>query len=438
MTAVWSEPFDLARADDDPNPFVAFRAGLVSHALAMQHGMSDAEYVDHVRAFDEAIAKVEGAGFLVTPWRRDDRSGLWWKDETANVGGSHKARHLFGLALTIEMSERTGRVSSGQLGSKDHPLAIASCGNAALAAAVVARAWGRSLRVFIPTDADPIVVERLDALDAQIVRCDRNADAPPGDPCFHAFRRAVRAGAVPFTCQGTENGLVIDGGVTLGYEIAREIQRGRAARLDRLFIQVGGGALASATIQAFHRTALSPPAIHATQTASCAPIYDAWQRLGQDLERVLTVEGKASPRGMCTPTGPESDRGRAAWLRPHANTEIAARVFQRAALHRSRYMRPVTAPAISVASGILDDETYDWFAIVHAMIQTGGWPVLVDEPDLILARDQANREFGVPADATGSAGLAGVNVARTDHPHATDEVIGVLLTGRARRPQGKP
>ena len=41
------------------------------------------------------------------------------------------------------------------------PLAIASCGNAALAAAVVARAADRRLRVFIPPDADPAVVARL-------------------------------------------------------------------------------------------------------------------------------------------------------------------------------------------------------------------------------------------------------------------------------------
>jgi hypothetical protein len=34
-------------------------------------------------------------------------------------------------------------------------LAIASCGNAALAAAVVARAGGWPLTVFVPPDADP-------------------------------------------------------------------------------------------------------------------------------------------------------------------------------------------------------------------------------------------------------------------------------------------
>ena len=54
---------------------------------------------------------------------------------------------------------------------RSRELAIASCGNAALAAAVIARASNRPLRVFVPTWADDSVIARLRELDAQIEVC---------------------------------------------------------------------------------------------------------------------------------------------------------------------------------------------------------------------------------------------------------------------------
>ena len=32
----------------------------------------------------------------------------------------------------------------------------------------------------------------------------------PGDPCYAAFRGLVADGAVPFCCQGPDNGLTVD------------------------------------------------------------------------------------------------------------------------------------------------------------------------------------------------------------------------------------
>jgi threonine dehydratase len=179
---------------------------------------------------------------------------LWVKDETRHVSGSHKARHLMGLALWLAVSDlaRTTTAQGPAGASATTPaLAIASCGNAALAAAVVARAIERPLRVFIPTDAHPKVVERLRALGAVLEVCPRQPDVP-GDPTLHAFRAAVQAGALPFCCQGNENGLTIEGGMTLGWEIASQLAR-TGALIDRLFVQVGGGALASSVAQDWTR-----------------------------------------------------------------------------------------------------------------------------------------------------------------------------------------
>ena len=135
--------------------------------------MADAEYAELVRGLDDAVARVDGRGFRVTPFGRSPAlgsalgfsgaGGVWVKDETGNVSGSHKGRHLMGLLMHLEVVERLGLWPA-----RARPrLAIASCGNAALAAAVVAAAGERRLRVFVPVDADPAVVRRLEELEAE-------------------------------------------------------------------------------------------------------------------------------------------------------------------------------------------------------------------------------------------------------------------------------
>jgi hypothetical protein len=186
----------------------------------------DAEYCDLVARLDEQVAEVDGHGFRSTPFGRSavlserlgfaENGGLWVKDETGNVSGSHKARHLFGLLVHLEVVERLGRADPDH---RPH-LAIASCGNAALAAAVVAAAGHRVLEVFVPVDADPVVVARLKDLDAQVTVHAPASRGLPGDPTYHRLRRALAEGALPFTCQGNENGLAIESGFSLGYEMA--------------------------------------------------------------------------------------------------------------------------------------------------------------------------------------------------------------------------
>ena len=163
----------LARAaaldrGDDANPFVRHRECLYAWHAARARGIGDRAFVDLVRRLDDRIAAVDGHGFRATPFERStalsQRTGLevWVKDETGNVSGSHKARHLMGILLYLAVVE-------GSDGKPLPPLAIASCGNAALAAAVLARAASRALQVFVPPDAEPAVLERLHAL----------ASAPP-------------------------------------------------------------------------------------------------------------------------------------------------------------------------------------------------------------------------------------------------------------------
>ena len=87
---------------------------------------------------------------------------------------------------------------------------------------------------------------------------------------------------------------------------------------------------------------------------------------------------------------------------------------------------------MSVATGILDDETYDWHEVVRGMLETGGWPITVQEETLVHARDRAREATGIVADATGTAGLAGVFTMSAEGAVAGPERIGVLFTGAAR------
>ena len=141
--------------DPEPNPFIRYRQLLHAYHVAAAGGIGDDEFCALVRRLDARIAAVDGHGFAVTPFGRSDElsnrlgfsaeGGVWVKDETGNVSGSHKARHLFGVLVYLEVVERLGRTAR----TERPDLAIASCGNAALAAAVVAAAGERTLRVFV-------------------------------------------------------------------------------------------------------------------------------------------------------------------------------------------------------------------------------------------------------------------------------------------------
>src|SRR5208337_2408530 len=122
------------------------------------------------------------------------------------------ARHLMGAILYLRVLEISGLPLGA--GLRQRRLAIASCGNAALAAAVIARAADWPLDVFIPTDAERSVVKRLADLGAQVVVCERRP-RETGDPCVAAARRAVASGAIPFSVQGPDNGLAVEGARTL-------------------------------------------------------------------------------------------------------------------------------------------------------------------------------------------------------------------------------
>jgi hypothetical protein len=86
----------------------------------------------------------------------------------------------------------------------------------------------------------------------------------------------------------------------------------------------------------------------------------------------------------------------------------------------------------SVAHGILDDETYDWQAVVRAMLATGGRTVVVDEPALRAANVLARDVTGLDADETGSAGIAGLLELALEGALGEQESVAVVLSGVRR------
>lgn len=388
--------FDVDGGSD--NPFLRYRRLLWAHRRFAESGRSDGDFVAAVERLDRRVAEIDGRGFRVTPSgpapELSERLGvdLWVKDETGNVTGTHKARHLMGLALHLE--------ADAGADAPQRRLAIASCGNAALAAATVARAADRALDVFIPPWADEFIVAALEALGADVEICPRRP-GELGDPCFSRFREATAAGSLPFCSVAVENLRTIDGGRTLAFEMVESLAGARD--LDALFVQVGGGALASSVAQGFVEAADAGvvgrlPAFYMVQAEACAPLRQAWDRLAS--------------------------------LGARSGMDAA---LEEAAADPDRFMQPWASPEgdspPSIATGILDDVTYDWLPVAWAVAATGGSVLVAPERLVAEAHGLARRWTDVPVDPTGTAGLAGLLAARRAGLVPEGARVGVLFTG---------
>ncbi len=373
--------------EDADNPFVRYRRMLTSWQSALADGLSDQEFVDLVVGLDDAIAAIDGRRFLVSPLHDAPALGdhigarLSIKDETGGVSGSHKARHLMGIMVHLLARERVGSLTERP------PLAIASCGNAALAASVVARAADWPLQVYVPPTGDPLVLDRIRSLDAELVVSERTPELPPGDPCYLGFGAAVTGGAIAFGCQGPDNALAIDGGRTLGWEIAEQ-----APDVSRVVVQVGGAALVSSVGQGLQIAADlgaigAMPEVDTVQTQGCAP-----------LARAFAAVNKIG--------------------------DLTAAIHQ-----RDQIMWPWEQEPHSAAYGILDDETYDWQSAVRLMRGTEGDSVVVGEDRVMEAHDRVRDTTDLTPCVTGTSGLAGVLELAADGRIAPDEHVVALITG---------
>ena len=84
----------------------------------------------------------------------------------------------------------------------------------------------------------------------------------------------------------------------------------------------------------------------------------------------------------------------------------------------------------SIATGILDDETYDWAAVLE-LLERDRWPRDHGQRGRARARrtTRARRSTGIDVSPTGSAGLAGLDALRRDGVIGPDDTAAVLFTG---------
>ena len=357
---------------DDANPFVRFAPRMAWWAFADMHGMRESERL--------AIVAEVADDFTITPFDRSPQLSeavgvdIWVKDETGNVAGSHKARHLAGILLQLLAAERarparrTPTAGDCVVRQRRHRRRHACQPSRVAARRVRAdlderRRWRSAASASTPRS---IAVSVARPTRPAIRRCCASARrSPPA-----RFRSRCRARRTHWRSMlGARSG-------------------GRSGRRLRRCNR-------GATGESPFRSAVGrwPPCVgvglgrdvrlDTVQADGCAPLAETW-------ERIVDID------------------------------------------HPERYwaqvMRPWPNP-MSVADGILDDETYDWIADVSVMVESGGAPIVASEPDIRAAHEIA-RQAGFDVSATGSAGLAGVLSVRHTL-HVNDQVI-VIMSGVAR------
>jgi len=177
------------------------------------------------------------------------------------------------------------------------------------------------------------------------------------------------------------------------------------------------------------------PRIHAVQSRHVQPLARAYRAAVAEIAPRLGVAVAPPPADApATAWQPVADRLRDA-VREHRGRDPLESLPR----HRSAFMRPWDGESGSVAGGIVDDETYDWFAVVRAMLLTGGFPVVADEATLVGAADLGRETTGIDADPTGTAGLAGLITLLDAGGVDPAENVGLLFTGIRRTPaHGEP
>jgi threonine synthase len=396
----------------------------------------------------EQLLRLEDRDFKVTPLTEEPalasalgRTGrLWVKDETGNVTGSHKGRHLMATLLYLEALRKLKGDSIKKV------LAIYSCGNAALGASAVARAGGYELHAFVPEDVDPVVAAMLAERGTIVERIPRSGTGA-GDPCYLAFQKALaEKGWLPFACAGNDNWSNIEGGATLGWEMVMQLLD-RSQKIDSVVIQVGGGALARSVAQAFEEALQLGfiqvlPRIHVCQPAGGFPFVRAYllalaeiaRRSGHSFD--LSYGHGADPvvqlqRTMAFARArPDQIQEVAAFVQRSFDLPLVQSVFKDMAGEAGHFMWPWDGGTPhSLAHGILDDVTYDWYHLLRAVLRSGGRAEILAEDTIRAAYEKAQSHTGIPVCPTGAAGLAGLMQLTDSGTIDRDESAGLFFTG---------
>jgi threonine synthase len=421
---------------------------VLRHSISAHGLLGHDRYHRVLERVAEQLLRMEDRDFKVTPLTEEPalasalgRTGrLWVKDETGNVTGSHKGRHLMATLLYLEALRKLKGESIKKV------LAIYSCGNAALGASAVARAGGYELHAFVPEDVDPTVTAMLMERRALVERIPRSTTGE-GDPCYLAFRKAINEqGWLPFACAGNDNWSNIEGGATLGWEMVMQLLD-RSEKIDSVVIQVGGGALARSVAQAFEEALQlgfirELPHIHTCQPAGGFPFVRAYllalteiaRRSGESFD--LSYDHNANPvvqlqRTMAFARArPDQIQEVAAFVQRSFDSPLVQSVLKDMAGKPGRFLWPWDGGTPhSRAHGILDDVTYDWYYLLRAVLRSGGRAEILAEDTIRVAYEKAQHHTGIPVCPTGASGLAGLMQLTDSGAIDRGESAGLFFTG---------
>lgn len=447
----WSERWNAGE-----NSYSIFRECLGSFAMARQAGF-EKDWLEFLQDLETNARKIHPAGFAPTPLvntaklskQLGHRSGLYAKNETATILGSHKARHAISSLLFLESLRKLTNAA------EKPPLAIFSCGNAALGAAAIAKSAGYCLYTFVPATLSQEIESLLSNMDARVVKVRREGSVGQGDPCNILYQQALRTfGWTAFSCYAHDLWASVEGAEILALELVVQIALEQTdpvrvalygfdkAKLENMVLQVGGGGLANGVIAGLRKAVQlqlleKMPRIYLAQTESCFPLAESYFAI----VRRIAHEAQMGSEQVRKLLASESTQN---LLRDHAQLanslahEIAANfsrpsvqnVLATVAANRGDFFKPwnVNEPH-SIAEGILDDTTYDGFEITVAMLETGGIPCVLSESELAEAWKLGHESTKLNVSATGTAALAAIMLLQQQKVIRDTQNTAFIFTG---------
>jgi threonine synthase len=195
--------------------------------------------------------------------------GLYVKDESQNPTGSFKAR---GMSVAVTVAKRLGA----------HAFVAPSAGNAGGALAAYGARGGVPVRVYVPRDTPPLLLEEMQGYGAEVVLVDGLID----DAGRMAAQYAKETGA--FNVATFREPYRVEGKKTMAYELVEQLGRVPGT----IVYPTGGGTGLVAMWKAFGELQRlgwigdERPAMIAVQAQGCAPIVAALERDDESATRV--------------------------------------------------------------------------------------------------------------------------------------------------------
>jgi len=182
--------------------------------------------------------------------------------------------------------------------------------------------------------------------------------------------------------------------------------------------------------------------VHACQTEGAFPFVRAYSLVLGDIAQGAGLPWDFAYNRACAPgtalktlmafqkTGQAQVADAAGFARENFTGPVVRNMLRRAVNQPHRYLWAWDGPAPhSLAHGIVDDETYDWFFLLRSLLRSGGRAVVLAEPLVAAAHATALAYTPIPVSATGSAGLAGLMALRGLGAIPATARVGLFFTG---------